>query len=528
MNTSAPPHEGCMAIDELTGLDQAAIHRFVVGDNTGLKTLSQDEAAAELGDPFATLLLLNGVFPRSAAEVLTAIEAATPAGDPLRQTQFFLLGEGSQIPFSTETQALIRNLRFVTAVGGGPAGPDILLSAFNPDDGDVELMAWDHRNDGFNFYRTVGQTRAWVFAGNSSHALTDPTQGNGPFESHRSGAFLMKELRSPWINWHSPDGPVQPSVFAEDDPLRNHPWFIGREPGGALTCERAVARPAITRWAKARFDKLADAGEINDPERVMRQVLDTPAVNLVSSRTEAATAAQVETIDLPPTFFVDSEMLNEVLGLPAPPGLTVPSSIYRKSLETFDVKLTDGGGFTRIGDTHFAFVVPERGFEDREAVREAIRIGLLTERFAAALLMTDFANPTFSARRASLLAHVPDEATVANGESDFSEQMAEAIVNDARSKPADSAEAEFARRWEAGENNQDWKETFGGLLNDYYAALAAALSGQDGWDAVMRLAESRRQHVRDMPINESPLLFAQTNIDGNKARSMRPDGTIEE
>jgi hypothetical protein len=36
-------------------------------------------------------------------------------------------------------------------------------------------MAWDRRSGGFNFHRTVGANSAWVFAGNSRHALADPT-----------------------------------------------------------------------------------------------------------------------------------------------------------------------------------------------------------------------------------------------------------------------------------------------------------------------------------------------------------------
>ena len=49
-------------------------------------------------------------------------------------------------------------------------------------------------------------------------------------------------------------------------------------------------------------------------------------------------------------------------------------------------------GFDRPGDTHFAFLIPERAFEDQEVLRAAMRIGLVSPRLAASLLMTDFAN----------------------------------------------------------------------------------------------------------------------------------------
>jgi hypothetical protein len=54
---------------------------------------------------------------------------------------------------------------------GKTDGPDIIISAFNSTAGRVELMAWDHRAGGFNFYRTVDRSTAWAFAGNSRHAL---------------------------------------------------------------------------------------------------------------------------------------------------------------------------------------------------------------------------------------------------------------------------------------------------------------------------------------------------------------------
>ena len=43
----------------------------------------------------------------------------------------------------------------------------------------------------------------------------------------------------------------------------------------------------------------------------------------------------------------------------------------------------------------------------------------------------------------------------------------------------------------------------------------------------VRLAEARRDRVRLMPIFESPLLFARTNVP-SRAREMRPDGTVVE
>src|SRR5712691_3533816 len=143
----------CSAIIGLppSAVDPNAINRFVVGEDPAPRQLNTAEAAAELGDPFATLLLLQRKFPRTGVEVLAELKAGAPQGDPLGTARFFLLGEGSQIPFTPQTASLNRNLRFVASTGpSGDLGPDVLVSTFEPDKPDVELMAWDRVSGGFN------------------------------------------------------------------------------------------------------------------------------------------------------------------------------------------------------------------------------------------------------------------------------------------------------------------------------------------------------------------------------------------
>jgi hypothetical protein len=508
-------------------LDPDGIHRFVVGEEREPRQLSAAEAERELGDPFATLVLLQGRFPRTGEDTVTAIKEATEGGDPLRNQMSFVLGEGSQIAFDDDTASVDRGLRFLVTLGatanGPPEGPDILLSVFHPEQTGIELMAWDRRMGGFNYYRSMGDPPAWVFAGNARHALSDPTQGKGPFESHKSGALLMKELKRPWVHWDSPDVHIFATAFADEDDRRDHPWFTDKEPGGAYALEFEVAKPAMTRWAKARFDALVtNGGTIDHPARIMEQLLDTPTVNLVSSMRESRSAASSSApVPLPPTFFVDADGLAEV-GLEAPPAFAVAGNVYATSLETFESQLADGQGFVRKGDTHFAFVIPERAFEDQVVLGEAMRMGLVSRRLAACLLMTDFSNPIFSDRRAALLTHVPARAAVANGESTFSREMADGILEAAENSPDGSPEREFAERWNVGE---DFDNQFNGLLRDYYAAVSERLVTQEGFDDYFRLAESRRGRVRQMPIFENRLLFASTSIPP-AARQMQPDGSV--
>ena len=516
----------CAAFRELSPevLQPDAIHRFVVGEDKAVRVLSTEEAAGELGDSFATILLLRGVFPSTAGDVLMALDRETSEGDPLREGFVFLLGEGSQIRMSAATAAVDRRLRFLVVRGVGAEGGDVLVSAAHPDSGNVELMAWDHRAGGYNFYQSVGDRPAWVFAGNSRHALSDPTQGKGPFESHLSGNFVMKELRFPWLHWHSKAANILPSVLPPDPPLVGHPWVTARNPQGADICEISVAKPGITRWTKARFQQLlGDGGVIDDPGRIMLQVLGTPSVNLIASNRESRDVVAGESLVLPQTFFVDSEGLTEILGLPAPPRFAVDGQTYLRSLTTFDVRHEDLSGFRRAGDTHFAFAVPERAFEDQAVLRQALAVGLLSRQLATFLLMVDFPNPIFSRRRAALLRHVPSAARVVGGRSDFSDEMAGAIVTAAPDTSEGSPEREFAELW----GRRDDVAFHGERLRAYYAAVTQRLRTQAGYDDYVRLAESRRERVRQMPIFEGPLLFPSTDVPPGE-RQMRADGSVVE
>ncbi len=518
----------CAVFAKNVSLDPVLVHRFVVGEDANPQPLSAAEAAGELGDDFATLVLLRGVFPQTAEETVDAIKAAVPEGHRLNDQMTFVLGEGSQIAVTPESAALRRGIRFLVTLGatsnGPPEGPDILISVFFPQQTGIELMAWDHQTGGFNYYRSMGRPSAWVFAGNSRHALVDPTEGKGPFESHKSGALLMKELKVPWLHWDSSFARIFATAFDPNDERREHPWFEAKEPGGAYAFEFAVARPAIARWARARFDALRlSPGPIERPARIIEQIVTTPTINIVSSvRESAAAAASADPVELPSTFFIDADGLGEV-GLEGPPQFTVTGTIYARALRTFDARLDDDNGFVRPGDTHFAFAVPERALEDIVVLREALKIGLVSRRLAASLLMTDFPNPIFSERRATLLAHVPANALVTDGASSFSQEMADSILAAAAVAADGAAEQEFAERWEIGE---DFDDTFNQLLRAYYDAVSSRLTMQEGFDAYFRLAESRRNRVREtMPIFESPLLFARTNI-APDALSMGADGRV--
>lgn len=516
-----PPHRSCAQL-MVPGLADDTIHRLVLGEDDRPVRLSSDDVIQTLKDPLATLALAQPPFPATAGDVLDALTRRAPAGSPLARQQFFLVGEGSQIARAPAAR-VERNLRFLVTTGSGPEGPDVMVSAFHPDQGVVEVMAWDEVAGGFNFYRTMPNSRAWVFAGNSRHALSGPSRGHGPFESHVNGHFLMKELRFPWVHWHSPAATVSPSVLA-DQGLATHPWVQRLEPGGAYTLEDAVAKPAVERWTRARMSALTSGTSAEGPRRLLEQLLGTLTVNLMSSRVSSAAAVSgaASSVDIPDSFFVDSATLS-VLGLSLPAPFSVPADVYATALGRFGFRLEDGAGFSRPGDTHFAFVVPERAHEDVVTIRQAIENGVLSRRLVACLLMVDFPNPVFSEHRASLLNHVPGDE-VSQGADAFAQAMADAIMQSDAATTAGSPEHEFTGNWNVGEAFDD---IFNNRLTAYYQAAAERLLTQDGFDEYTQLAETRRDGVRAMPIAESSLLFATTNIP-SATRRMTTAATVQE
>ena len=505
MNQAAVPEEGCGVFGGIEGPGPGQLLRFIVGEGLAPQEMSSTDIETQLGDPFATLLLLKGNFPTTADEVLSGIDAASPEGDPLRVQQSFLLGEDGQLGIQTgEIESTNRSIRFLVARGSAPHGPELVISASHPHQGLVELMAWDVTHGGFNYYRTLRGAGGWVWAGNSRHALAPATRGKGPFESHPSGNLIMRELKFPWVHWHSFKAQIRAEVFDPADARREHRWF--QDKGGAETCETAVVMPSIVRWTNARFESIAAGTTALDQVRLIEHIATTPTVNLASSATESAAAKLGSTVDLPPSFFVDSEALQAV-GLPSPPPLSVPSAFYVSSLETFGFRLSDGQ-FAQPGDTHFAFLVPERAFEDNEVLRQAIARSILSRRLVATILMVDFPNPVFSRRRSELVSRVQGSSDAGTG---LSEGIAASIVAASEQSGTDSPERDFAARWALADDA--WEGAFARELTEYYAAIQARLTSQQGFDDLVRLAEARRHQVRDLPIGrEFRLLLPETDL----------------
>ncbi|MGH4023903.1 MAG: hypothetical protein ACRDRV_04880 [Pseudonocardiaceae bacterium] len=512
-------------IEPAKPLPGGRLYRLLVGVDPAEGVEMSPEQVAELADPLATLLLQRGTFPATLRELVAALDAhnAEPQGVPVQQT--FLVGEGSQIPWTEQTKDVARELRCVLSRGRSPEQAEVLVTTSPEADSPeafLQLLAWDDEHGVFNYYLRLEGSTAWLFVGNSRHALEPATRGKGPFDAHVNGSVVMRELNEPWNNWHSQRAGVHDAI-APDSPLRTDPLWQNRLPADVF--EKRIVRRCIGRWTKARLAAIRAQGSIEHPDWLLRQLFDTTTVNLRSTDRESATVTDSEQLLLPLTFFFNLEAL-EKLGIATPgAAVRVAGKLYRDSLVQYRFRLTDEKGFEQPGDTHFAFLFPEPAQEDIDVVLQCVRQGLLTARFAACALMVDFPNPVYSPRRAALLRHAPDTATITADGSDLSERTAQAIVAAAGAAGPQSPEAEFAELWSVAQDR--WPAEFATRLAGYLTAVTDRLTSADGFDSYVRLAESRRRRFATTSLNEFALLLPRTDIPSDMPPlQMKPDGTV--
>lgn len=505
----------------LATLAPDTLHRFIVGIDdaagAGGPPIPQplDEATLQtLNDPFARLLREHSPHPLTARTLVAALDAL----GMVRQS--FVVGEGLQIPWTQESADLARQLRVAVS---WKAGTDlaILLSTAPPfDDAQIflQVIGWDAAARHFNYYER--RMAVWSWAGNSRHALSKPTRGKGPFDSHVNGALVMKELKVPWLHWSSEAAFDLPGV-APSDPLQQEALFTGRS--GAEGLERLV-RSAVRRWTTARLDEVLAGNTVNEAPALLRHLVSASTVNLVCSAQESTLQPADGRLLLPVTPFLDTNLLVDVLNIPVSvDALSAPWEHYQRLVVDHGYELRDQNGrLAHQGDTHFAFPAFERSVEDLAVVAELVKRGVLSARLAACLAMVDFPNPVWSQRREALLRHVPPSAAGGPQTWDLSSQILDAISS-AAAVPT-SPEAEFLALWQTG---PDWAEPFGQRLDDYLRALHVQMDSWDGFEAIGRLVESQRRRARKRPLLEFNLTLPHaTKLDDANWR-MTAHATIE-
>lgn len=483
------------------------VFRFILGRTPQPEEMTLAEVNTTLHDPFARFVLGPGHMPMTLRSLLQTLHEQPGVEDEIPDQRSFVVADGGQIPWSQQTQDLRREIRLLVSRGPKTQTPLLLVSSSTQIDDPstfLQVIGWDKKNGAYQFYDR--REEAWIWAGSSWDALEPDSRGNGPFDSHVNGALNMKEMKLPWIHWHSESASIQDTVLAPDDRLLSETLWTKKSE--AQSFETDVAHDGIRRWTDSRFARRTVGGSLTRLPEFLRQVLDTSTVNLIASDSETATLEPGLSMRLPPTFFINFGALSDVLGFNPAPDLTVDGGTYLKCLEKYAVHLTDGN-LSLPGDTHFPFVVPEAAFEDVDILKGLMKTGVLPDKLAACLLMVDFCNPVFSVRRAALLPHVPELATV-GASSDFAAHFVAAVEAATRNPNDTSPESEFLRNWRLPDNS--WRSEFQERIDMFFAGVKASLASLQLFSPIFELADSRRREFRRRPLAEFKLTTPVTNI----------------
>jgi hypothetical protein len=507
-------------VESVPAILTPGVYRFRLGRDVTPQGLSIDDLSNGLHDPFARLVLLSGKLPATLRELLRTLDATNAQADGLPQQQNFIVSDGGQIPWNADTQTVARQFRFVIARAKATQIPDLFMSTSREIDSTstfLQVVGWDPVNGAFQFYdRRDG---AWFWAGNSWDALEADTRSRGPFDSHVNGALNMKELKLPWINWHSEAATID-GALAPDDPLRSEPLWQGRSGANQL---EPIIKDNIRRWTNSRFERRTAEGKLTRLSELLGQILTTTTINVIASPDETSQLRAGKPLHLPLPFFINSDMLFNILELsPDIAQPTIDGGIYLDCLKQFDVALTDGE-HRFPGDTHFPFAVPEVAFEDVEVLRRLIDSSIITKKLAACLLMVDFYNPVFSQRRAALIRYIPESTAIQSAEA-FSTKFAQA-VEAAAGRVSGSPEQEFVSNWRLADN--EWQSSFESRIKNFFDQLKLKLGGLDGFIDIFKVAESRRREFRKRPLAEFRLTTPITNIPENSPLlEFLPDASV--
>jgi hypothetical protein len=511
----------------IAALPPALKARLVGVDQRSGRDLKPEELA-RLSDPMAELVLKRGRFPTTLQELLRDLDAP-PAAIPVQTV--FIVSEWGQIPLADAGPQIRRQLRYVVARGKqGVAGADLLISTAPPSDNPdifLQVAAWDPVNEVFHYYERSEGGATWFWEGDSWHALSAPTRGQGPFDSHVNGAPVMKELKEPWLHWNSVTQEIPRENFSAQHPI-NLPteaaFFQRRESAHIL--QKQIVEPSVRRWTDARFRRVFEppAG-IADPPALMRQVLTATSVNIASAKQRSRSTEPV--IRVPSTMFADTDTLVDILlaDITTPP-VAIDRPLYEQAIAAMRLSLRDTRqDFTRAGDAFFAWPVPERAFEDIVVVDALLRNNILSAHFVTALLMIDFSNPIDSARRAALMRHVPADPTPPKGPGGLEHKMLQSIAATAANADI-SDEAEIMRFMQLADGA--WQADAGQRISALFDAVRTRATTPAGVLDYLRLADWRRRSFRrKRRLAEFDLTLPFSSVsDDAKSVALTPHGRV--
>ncbi|KAF8539079.1 hypothetical protein BDD12DRAFT_883330 [Trichophaea hybrida] len=432
---------------------------YTIYSNIAGRDAVPSPVSVNLTDWFGAWLQRNDLtsHPASLRELLTNV---------LPRTTWvpFAVGDGTYLRYSEDNRHIPRSLRFTiistpkiqatTLPAGFPADAivgnfdEIVYNAFHDrvetlcivgshgfdsPSAFLQVAGWDTVINQLNFYEhahdTIGYEttpeapttgsehgpgdtkRRWLYLGSSPDAFAPDTRGKPPFCGHVNGTLVMKELRNPWVHWHSTQYSIR-RTFSNQDPILTEELL---QPAGRRSALTYLARAdrletiveiAITAWYRSR--QISDFGPSDAPKETavhivdwIKHILKTTTVNIVgaSVNSEVVIAGEAN-FRIPHDFFYNI-IIRGLLETSVNESLEVSSELYNCSRVKLSLNtLYSRGDGSTARYTPWTVIVPS--LEDSEGINNIRRFGLLSVKEIISLLMVDFCNPIFLATRKAL------------------------------------------------------------------------------------------------------------------------------
>lgn len=391
---------------------------------------------SQLDDPFFNIVIQATPQPRALDTLITELLDGGRS-----DFQSFVVGEQiGRAELSTECGP--SNRRMVLSFIGthAPSGTvldgNLFFSVFmtpNSPAGDIEVVAWDTTQSTYNYYKLQGGS--WRFRNRSSELETASSAdlSQGCLSCHVNGGPVMKEFTFPWNHWHSLPNTFQApylSPGAQSWPVANS-GFLGNRLTGAQILEVSI-QSSLQRFVdvdvRSRITAAADGSvRISGLPRLLDSLFQPTELNLGSANGTSGldgggiTDRALGRINIPDSFFVNIFQMRDI-DLPVFDGQGLVTNVFTPgnlglSVDEYEGLLTDSDIETACmpgRDTLFPWFGPEPSEFDRRMVERLNKRGIVDDAFVAAVLAVDVETPLFSEARASLLRHVPEEASAAS------------------------------------------------------------------------------------------------------------------
>ncbi|KAH9477703.1 hypothetical protein JR316_0009929 [Psilocybe cubensis] len=406
----------------------------------------------------------------------------------------------------------------------------------------LQCASWDpkglNQKHGFglmHFYERLGPD--WIYVGNSLNAFNTLSINRGPFDGHVGGGLIMKELTSPWTHWFDTNrddfisslGSTKghPSKCDPNNAL-NDVLFSGPNGPPLSLVRRAedlepIVELSVSKWYDARFahdfldpDDLKPLPKTTAVRDWVGHILLSRSMNIATSPTSNAEVKQQANINgIPATLFFNLNAIERLLPDAGPSkAYTVDNAVYVQAVESLGLSLYYDDFSTdpptqslavKGSEGPFAFPIIEPGLEDYQGIRTLVNKSslatLLPQKAITAMLMVDFYNPIYSARREGLMQYVPHNASLKeDGKTyDAYDQFLANLKASPASKDPKSAEFELLQLLDTPD--ESYVEIFTKRVNAYLEKVAERMNSEanikvSAVQEYMTLADGRRRLYR--------------------------------